>query len=115
MFFFLPYYLSYFYLASKDNTPALSTSSEAAARGFLAISLTFSSILSIGESTRLLASLVNMIEAIESTIQTNNVLHMDNIDVICELNLLSQNATKGVLSSEYAIEAKNSSVLKFYK
>jgi len=39
-----------------ENIPATSTSPEAAARGFLAMSFTFSIILSMGFSTSLLAS-----------------------------------------------------------
>jgi hypothetical protein len=73
----LTYFFDASYLASIDKTPAESTSSEAAAKGFLAMSLTFSSILSRGLKTNLLASLVKKIEAMESTMQTNIVLAIE--------------------------------------
>ena len=60
--------------------PASFTSSEAASKGFFAISLTFSIMRSNGSSTIVWASLVKKIDANESTIQTKKVREMFNMD-----------------------------------
>lgn len=79
------------------------------------MSFTFSSILSIGFSTSLVASLVNIIEAMESTIQTNNVLHIDSIDSTLALDCFEKKATNSKLSFEKRTEELNSSVLRVSK
>lgn len=65
-----------------ESTPALSTSSDAAARGSLEISLTFSNMRSMGFSTSLFASSEKNIDAIVSTMHTKIVRAILRADYI---------------------------------
>lgn len=88
-----PAFLPFFYwVAIVDKIPADSTSSEAAAKGFFAINFTFSNILSIGPSTNVLASLVNIIDAIDNTRHTKIVLLIESIASISVYAFIEKNA-----------------------
>jgi hypothetical protein len=85
-------------ISTKHITPASLISFEEAARGFLAISLTFSIILSKGSRTSSLASLLNKKEDILSIKRISNVLIILNMESNWTYVLIEQAAANIVPS-----------------